>query len=136
MTLVALWVIVSLRPSQENTTLEDRVAIVGFLLTMAWFLLWTAQHYRYRHAYRTTYVADAEGILVETQSYRGRIRWHEFEIAEHFPVFYFARLRTPRLAKPVVLFLTTENKVATARSELARRLIEMHMGSKFRTRWL
>jgi hypothetical protein len=136
MVLLGLWFLTSSVLSGEKVALEDRLAHIGGFGVMAWMLFWLSQHFRYRHAYRATYVLGGQGVHVTSPNQQIQIGWHEFDRAEYFPLLFLARLTSSKVSKPVVLFLTTENKDAVARSEFARNLIEETMGSRFKKRWL
>ena len=136
MVLLGVWFLTSSVLRGERVALEDRLVHVAGFGVMAWMLFWLSQHIRYRHVYRTIYVVDTQGVRVSSTNQQIQIGWHELDLAEYFPLLCLARLKGRKLAKPVVLFLSAENKDATARSEFARNLIEERMGSRFKKRWL
>jgi hypothetical protein len=135
-TVLGSWYVVSSFFGEERISLESRLIHIFGLGVGVWMLLWLLQQVRYRHAYRSTYVVDAQGIEVDSLELRRQIRWDEFELAEHFPLFFFARLKSAQLPKPVVIFLTTESRQAETKSEFARNLIEERMGSRYKRGWL
>ena len=97
---------------------------------------WLSQYFRCQHAYRTTYVVNSQGVQIRAGGETAYLRWHEFDLAEHFRMFFFMRLKSAKLEKPVILLLTTERAEATERSEYAQRLVEERMGARLKKRWL